>query len=810
MTKAMIQRIKKIEDYRIFKGWTQSPETEFARVNLIYGQNGSGKSTLANLVLGCAAYAADERHNRDNLHREILKSGVQLSIRTSEPQASDVSLSDSQFWKRVRVFNKDFIRQNLALEAEGGPQPRALMTIGKISIDAETRLAELRPELEDVHSKIEQEKRAVKLADDTASKNRTEVAKAVTNDLLGTRVPEYNPRSYTARQVEKLLDQNEADLEAVLAKASTDLATDRQTATSKTMASVSLNARGSIAAAKAVDEARDLLTTDVIVQVIESLRGHPKRSSWVQQGIPLHDGLTECLFCGQPLTAGRREELAKHFDTSLTNLQRSIDDLVNHLNASAKASENYLNSIPSDEAIYGNLRTELQEARAGYQKAHDSYSQAAQEITTTLKEKKNNPFTNIILNSDLTLSAPETAKLEKIVAAHVERIKTHDKEAREAARRVELYHIKNFASEHERLKKEAEARRATVQRLEEKAADLRRQILTLENVETDPAPGADELTGYVARLLSRNELTFTATADRKHYQIYRNGTPATNLSEGEQTAIALLYFLVSIREDKTVGEEPIVIIDDPVSSLDNGILFGASAHLWTELVTNTYASQVFLMTHNFELFRQWLVQMEPLAKRNSKTEGDYRAYEIRATHTDDGHGNVKRTPILHRLKILDKKTKKLRSLYHYLFDQVAQGLCRANAGLGLAEQMEVMALMPNAARRMLESFLSFRCPHEMGSFHGSMRTVLDGNPGLDQAVRTHVERYLHAYSHLEEADILHPLDPSESTVVLRSLFHFMDHVDQEHVSSMCKALGIDKTALLRASRLTPSLEDPHG
>lgn len=80
-----------------------------------------------------------------------------------------------------------------------------------------------------------------------------------------------------------------------------------------------------------------------------------------------------------------------------------------------------------------------------------------------------------------------------------------------------------------------------------------------------------------------------------------------------------------------------------------------------------------------------------------------------------------------------------------------------------------------------------------------MRAVPEDRPGLDDSVRTHVERYLHAYSHLEEADISRSLDLGESMAVLRSLFRFMYHVDRNHVSSMCTALGIKEQALLGES-----------
>ena len=295
--------------------------------------------------------------------------------------------------------------------------------------------------------------------------------------------------------------------------------------------------------------------------------------------------------------------------------------------------------------------------------------------------------------------------------------------------------------------------------------------------------------------MGRNELTFS-TQDSKHYVIKRAGAPATHLSEGEQTAIALLYFLSSVRENKIAGDPPIVVIDDPVSSLDHGILFGASAHIWSELVVNTYASQVFLLTHNFEFFRQWLIQMEAVPK--SRREGGYKAYRVCA-HVD-GHGC--RKPKLEVWKLDDDRRKRLRSQYHFFFDQVATCLKEYDKDFDLMAQMEAAALVPNTARKLLEGFLSFRTPANMGKLHNSVRAALDAHPGLDDSVRTMVVRYAHANSHLEEADPTKPLEPSESVPFLHALFTFMDHVDSEHFTSMCQALGHDPEVLLGTSSST--------
>ncbi len=112
----------------------------------------------------------------------------------------------------------------------------------------------------------------------------------------------------------------------------------------------------------------------------------------------------------------------------------------------------------------------------------------------------------------------------------------------------------------------------------------------------------------------------------------------------------------------------------------------------------------------------------------------------------------------------------------------------------MAEQLDVLALMPNAARKVLEPFLSFRFPDKMGDFHGGVREALGRVP--DQSIRTHVERYVHSYSHNEEGDISTTVDSSEAVTVLRSLFHMMKVVDREHFEAMCRALMGDEAELL--------------
>jgi wobble nucleotide-excising tRNase len=105
---------------------------------------------------------------------------------------------------------------------------------------------------------------------------------------------------------------------------------------------------------------------------------------------------------------------------------------------------------------------------------------------------------------------------------------------------------------------------------------------------------------------------------RNEYQVIRTrtGKVAKNLSEGERNFIAFLYFYHLVNKgshsDVETGKDRIVVLDDPVSSMDSSVLFIVSA-LVRELIevcynnvklsdesgnAPNYVKQLFVLTHN--------------------------------------------------------------------------------------------------------------------------------------------------------------------------------------------------------------------
>ncbi len=104
------------------------------------------------------------------------------------------------------------------------------------------------------------------------------------------------------------------------------------------------------------------------------------------------------------------------------------------------------------------------------------------------------------------------------------------------------------------------------------------------------------------------------------YEVIRgDGTVAEKLSEGERNFIAFLYFYHLVRGSHSSDEvkDKIVVIDDPVSSMDSGSLFIVSAIVREmievcynntdyrgQTVAGDYIKQLFVLTHNVYFHRE--------------------------------------------------------------------------------------------------------------------------------------------------------------------------------------------------------------
>lgn len=209
---------------------------------------------------------------------------------------------------------------------------------------------------------------------------------------------------------------------------------------------------------------------------------------------------------------------------------------------------------------------------------------------------------------------------------------------------------------------------------------------------------------------------------KNRYEVVRDGNkPVKRLSEGERNFIAFLYFyhlvkgsgaadaaiITSTGEvmDATDRRDKIVVIDDPVTSMDSGTLFIVSSmvremisvcHNNIEVlhpdITGTYIKQIFILTHNAYFHREVTYNMVEY----------YDCVTFYMVRKTDNHSSI--TPCIEYAKELsddDKNVNPVQNAYTALW----------------TEYQELQSSIPllNVIRRILQYYFLELCGYQGGN-----------------------------------------------------------------------------------------------
>lgn len=782
----MLRRLEQIKNYGIFEDFKwDAAVPEFERINLIYGSNGAGKTSLARAL--------------DSLHAERGGFG-NVSIRMSSADRANERTSsqshDTEF-DRVFVFSESYVSRSHNFE--GDAEVDAVLTLGERSVEDEKRIIELNELIETAESDLTNATNAVRLADKALDSEYTSVARGIVTALSRAGGDYRSNGSYNKGTVRTrftassgtwalLTDQEKA---AALATVTSD---EKQRVQTK---SYSLSIREQLH-----EEIAAALVASPVSIVLDTLKEHEEASSWVESGRHLHQGLDTCIFCGGDLTDDRKQQIEQHFSDEVEKAQHTTDSLIHEIKALQSASQILL----GDGALGGSLFEDL---RASFNTARTAASRQVEELDAWLNgvlralEKKR---TNVVANVDFELAESpvvDGSQIENILNEHNERVTQHVTLVQEAAKKVELHLLKEAEATVAELSQRASDATAEKTQVETSLRAHREEISAPENVEGDPLPSAEVMAKELARILGRNELSFELLDDGKHYRVTRHGAPARDLSTGERTAISLIHFLEHVKTSASSLGNSIVIVDDPVSSLDSGVAMGISTYIWSEALTKNHIEQVFLLTHNFELFRQWDIQIEGLRGcRGPKNKHGFTSntYELTAPYRNV-FGTMKRVP---RFMVWppSKETRvKVRSSYHHAFITVARVYEELASDCSMDKQLDALLLYPNVLRRILETFLAFKSPSTVGNFTVAMRSFgakLEelGYKGDGDGLRLQLTRFTHAYSHAESPETNDAPSPEEIGAMISAVFTFMNAVDEPHFLGLCDVVGVDPSSLL--------------
>jgi wobble nucleotide-excising tRNase len=781
----MLRRFELVTNSGIFEDfrWDISIP-DFERINLIYGPNGSGKTSLSRAL--------------DSLGNER-EGFANVSIRMSEVDKTNERLSaqahDDEF-ERVFVFSEDYAARNH--DFGGDAEVEAVLTLGERTVEDEKRIERLNELIDETKEELNQSSMAAHDADKALDDAYTSISRNVV-DALSRAGGEYRSlSSYSKGTVKARFSASHADWvlmskeerELALATVNSDL---RQSVKVK---SYSLSVRG-----KLIGDVAAVLSASPVSVLLDTLKEHQEASRWVEEGRHIHKALDVCIFCGGELAESRKMQIEKHFSDEVEEVQRKTEMLI----LEVKALQSALQTLLGDGAVSGSLFDDLRES---FNFAHASAKEQEIELANWLKgllEALEKKIANVVALVEYVVSDPtdvDGTQIEKALNDHNDRVSKHASLVQSAAKGFELHLLKESEDKVSALSVAAEKAEKTKADIEDLLQKQREELAALENFEGDPLPSAQVLTKELARILGRSELSFEPLSDSKHYRVTRFGKPARDLSTGERTAITLIHFLEKVKTSTVRSGKAIVVIDDPVSSLDSGASMGISTYIWSEVVSKDHIEQIFLLTHNFELFRQWDNQIEGLSRSRGALNKKFpsNCYELSSSHQEVG-GVMKRVPTFTVWPPNQNTRLKLNSAYHHAFVTVVRAYQSLASNSSMEAKLDAFLLYPNVLRRILETFLAFKNPTSVGNFTGSMNAsgkILEefDYKGDSDALRLQLTRFTHAYSHAESPETDVTVSPEEIGTVIAAVFTFMNAVDRRHFEGLCEVIGVQAEDLL--------------
>ncbi|MDY7091812.1 MAG: AAA family ATPase [Acidobacteriota bacterium] len=735
----MIKQFLRIQAPALFQDFSWPPGLDdFSRYNLIYGWNGAGKTSLVEIM------------------RQI-ETGTQNPNSSFEVQLENQKINSSNEAALeqipIKVFTKSFVEKNV-FNPSGMP---GIVFLGQENIADQKELEEISSLLREERKKLIQAENETKTANNAWAKHQQDTAKAIKDRLLGN--PSY--QHYKRNDYERRADELSSRPMSELVRTDDELKALAHTKNQQPrpdLHSVSIQDPNISSIEEAASE---VLSRSITRQSMEALESNSDLRNWVDTGLQLHRAIQaeQCGFCGNHLEEERLKALEDYFAQGHRQL---TEDIERQLEGIATSRETLVrHTLPTEGELYQDHLDSYRSASAKLKEQIEAYLERLEIIQACLEEKRANPFSTPAIppaHTQLDL-ASSIASINAIILSHNQQTKSLQDRADSACKEIEEHHIAEAGDERSQLLKDLQAcrenektSRKAIQKLEEKVKEIKSRV--------DPHSfSAEQLTKDLRRYLGRDELSFELFG--KGYQIVRSGTSvATGLSEGERTAIALLYFLQSLHDQTFQVSEGIVVLDDPVSSLDSNALFNAFSFIRAKTVG---AKQLFILTHNFTFFR--LVRRWFLGDRKNSS-----LYSLKALLDSSGERKAVLQP-------LDYLLRTFESEYHYLFS-IVHSAAQADS----LHDQEICHL-PNTARRLLEAFISFHRPTRRSSFERAIEELSHGEP-----VRaTRIVRFTHAFSHNEDFESSADQDMSqlsEAQPVMADVMTLIKSVAPAHFKEM--------------------------
>jgi wobble nucleotide-excising tRNase len=758
----MITKITKLNHFGILHDFTWKTDLpEFKRFNLIYGWNRSGKTTISRSFSACERKSIAFKHYPENGEFE-LKTDDGLCVKNSDIGNSNLP---------IKVFNKDFIEDNISFEPSYPCNP--IVFISEEDIDTKKKLESLKQENITLNKNL-----------DTAHKNNTAKEEMKNSFLIGLGREIANvlfDKTYNKTKVENKIKSigvdnfkdkivSTKDIKK-LQEVSRSEAKQKENVLLEYHISFSFNDENIRSFETIFSVLCGLLDKKVISETLERLKTDSDLNRWVKQGFDLYKRKqlkAKCLFCQKPLDTGFLDSLSKHFSKDYEDLQIRITTFIDEIK---KLKKEHIET--QNNNLYPDLKNNYQEQGRTLNNVIDELNKWINDSVEKLHEKYNNPLFIIGFPDkpkDFVTSYNDViGKLNEIINAHNEKVNNHPQEVKTARDKLELNAIAVALNKQDYKTIEEELSEAQDEEIEaKKALNLNiDKIKILEQKTSNIGKAIGEINKHLEEFFGRKEIQLELDGGNKGYTIKRDGKPANNLSEGEKTAIAFSYFIVKIKEKDFKIKDGIIFIDDPVSSFDSNFIY----HCYS-LINNHFkdVGQLFVSTHNFELFnliKEWFL------RKNKNRSDDVCGFYMIENYVET---NIRKA----RIKELDKTLREFKSEYHFLFYRLDTFAQNPNP-----EYVDFYTI-GNIARRFIEIFTNFKIP-TTGDLSSKIDALKIDTTKISKTQQGKVYRLIQEFSHgSDPTSTIEHKDKTESQEAVKILLNMIKASDPVHFQILKK------------------------
>ena len=570
--------------------FTDVPVADLTFVNFFYGSNGAGKSSIAHAI------------EEDD--------GV---VWADGKSADDYD---------VLVYNQDFINENFVNYGD----LKGVFIFGEEDIEAKKRIAELTEEKkkksdakvaagEDYKQKTAGVDAALTQFQDACFSKTADIRKRFEKCMDGKKQKRNFAEAVLGEKTPKEHDLPE--LERLYGVAFDDTA--RAYAEFKKAGATTY---GSLPGKEMLDKVIVSSSDTPFARFLKALGS--TASDWVRDGHTHFSGSAggKCPYCQQKLPANFENEIAATFDAQYQQDIRDLGQFQSTYGRETADIVRVLQTNTTDAMPSLDLRA--------YQEKLSLLESKFEVNRQRIAEKVKEPSKTVSLEDTDTLLLEIGAMIDginKLIKANNDVIAAKKSSKEKCKTEIMQYlafmladEVTSYKDEVARLEKEIKeiTERGTLLRKE--ISELTREISELNKHNANTEAAIDSINKILRDSGFQGFSIRAKDGVENVYEIVReNGTVAENLSEGERNFIAFLYFYHRVRGSMNSEElkEKIVVIDDPVSSMDSTALFIVSAIVREMInvcrnnteylnpqVPGDYIKQLFILTHNVYFHRE--------------------------------------------------------------------------------------------------------------------------------------------------------------------------------------------------------------